>query len=231
MNSKAVSEIFGYILLFGMVTTVVFLMYVQVYSELERQQEISVFKAMEDSFIVLQDVERLVAYNVSQSKTISLRVEKGILYAKRNFGSINISINGTWHNCSYGAIIYEVGSSKIVLENGAMIECFGNDCIMLSKPRMFNRSGEIFISIINASGGLAFTGFERMMLENSGSKIISRTKNTNINIMFHSFGNVDTTHVWVKYFVDELGFEDVDGDTVNATCVNVTIAIHNVTVS
>jgi hypothetical protein len=231
IDSKAVSEILGYILVFGMIVVAVSLIYMQVYPELKRQQEISVFKAMEDLFTVLQGVERLVAYNVSQSKTVSLRIEEGDIYATRDFGCINISINGSWHNCSYGAIVYEVGNSKIILENGAVIECFGDDCIMLSKPRMFNRSGNVFISIINASGRLAFTGFGQMTFENCGSKIVNKTTNASVNITFHPSGDVNTTRVWIKYFVEDLGFRDVGNNTVNATGVNVTIAIHNVSIS
>ncbi len=220
MDSKAVSEVLGYILVFGMVVMAVFIIYIQFYPEIQRQQDISVFKSMEDTFTVLKNVEELVAYGASPSKTISLRVERGIIYAKPNT-QWNITVGGKKFT-THGVITYEVRDMKILLENGAIIECFGKECIMMSKPRIIRKSGEIFLSLINIRGSLALSGFGQISLENNGSEVY-KGSNTNISIEF----NTPAREVWIKYFKD-LGFTE-SSNSVTCKNVNVTIAIHNIT--
>jgi len=95
---------------------------------------------------------------------------------------------------------------------------------MTSEPRMFNRSGHVFLSIINTSGSLVFTGFDRITFENACSNLIC-SKRANLIIEF----NTSTKDVWVNYFSEKLHFRKIN-DRVEASNVNVTIAIHNVTI-
>ena len=231
MDSKGVSEVYGYILVFMMIMIAVSMVYTQVYPEIKNQQESAVFEAMEDTFIVLQDVEKLVAYDVSPSRTVSLRVEEGVVSVSPDFGWTNVSVyNGTWNNHSfrYGAIRYEVGTSSIILENGAVVECFGSGCIIVSKPNMFCVDNNVFLSMINASGKTSFSGLRLVTLENNGSSSMIY-ENADVWIKF----DTPTKDAWVNYFSNsmcDIKFEKVDDSTVKISGVNVTISYHNVSV-
>lgn len=228
LNSKAVSEILGFILIFSMIMMAVSLIYVQVYPEINKQQEYATLNSMENSFIIMQNIEYPVAYNILPTKTVNLRVEKGVIYAIPNFGNMSIIINGKNIRYSYGVLVYEVGNSKILLENGAVIECFGDEgCICLSNPKIFRVSDEVFISLVNINGSMGLAGLGQITFKNDGSRLLlTNTKVYNISITF----NTPTYKWWVNYF-RSMGFHVINNTTVSANNINVTIVIHNISVS
>jgi hypothetical protein len=187
-GKRGVSEVLGYILLFGMVSIALTLVYIYAMPQIQSHQEYTSFKAMEDTISTIKTITELVAYNITPSKSINVRIENGILYVTND---INVTIetnpqNNPLNNTKLYALVYEIGNNKIILLVDTIFECFGNDCIVISRPRIMNLSGHAYLSFINISGSKALSGSGVLTFENNGSCVDSYTLNQ-VNLIFDAF--------------------------------------------
>jgi len=227
MDNKGVSEVLGYILIFGMVTFALTIVYMNAMPQIQSQQEYACFKSMESTFMTLKTVSELVAFNITPSKTVNLRIDNGILYTT---DKINVSIEGVTAN----ALVYEIGSNRIILLADTIFECFGDDCIVISKPRASNVNGHAYVSLINFSGSFTLSGSGAITLSNNGSEVINLDRHS-INITFNS-ENRNLANNLAEAFntsLKEQGFSTIHADN-NVTIQNINgviVCLHNVTVS
>jgi len=200
--SKAISEVYGYILMFSIVVLTVSLVYTQFYPQLTRNQEATALKSMENTFSVLQAAERLVMFNVSPAKAVNIKVENGLLLVNSSFGKISLKVGGNYYNYTCGAIIYEMARNKLILENGAVIECSMKECTILLTPHIYvssNSSGyitDIFISIVNITGlNQSIKGMKTLCFYQINTEIVS-IQNTNLEMQFFD----ETKDAWLNWF-------------------------------
>ena len=207
---KGVSEVLGYIMVLLIVVTSITIIYALGIPALNAQQNLAIFRSMECSFYVLQDELNLVAYNITPERSFSMSVDRGTIVVCPKFGTMNIVVlNENHHNVfdlsqalghpyEFGAIVYCTGNRKgIILTNGAMMECFGDRCLMVTCPR-FVSSGKlnVFLSLINVSGSFSFTGKHTIVLRNLRDK----------TLQFNAKGRTIVI-VNVRVQADEFGFD------------------------
>jgi len=184
---KAVSEVLGYILILAIVVATITVIYAAGMPAVRSQQDIAVFRSMENTFYILQNVERLVAYNITPEKAVTVRAEGGSIAVIPDFGWINISVtyqNKTQIsdelpiNCSCGALVYIHRSGKaIILFSSAIINYYDKNTVKIISGPRFNkivdpsRGLNIYLSIINVDGIVSFAGSKTLIFKNNKSKI------------------------------------------------------------
>jgi hypothetical protein len=190
-NRKAVSEIVGYILVLMAIVATITVIYSAGMPAIKSKQDLAVFKSVENTFYILQNVERLVAYNVTPTKSIGVRIEDGSFAVVPDWGYIRISVRYTpGHGLGvvevfnfskrYGAVVYVKGDKAIILDNGAMIECHRSRCFVVSEPRFLKTADgylNLYFSLINVSGSVSFTGKRNVVFKNVGSTILPTFSN------------------------------------------------------
>ncbi len=158
-----VSEVFGYILVFVMVSFLLSVIYLQAMPQLKSQEDYANFKVMEDNLMVLRDYIGLVAFNVTPSKVVNLNVNKGVVYL-----TPIATVYTSTENYTISSLVYEIGNSRIYIFCGAVVECFGNSCIVISDPPFTKDC----IRLINLSGYLAFSGPHSLTLTNANVTVL-----------------------------------------------------------
>ena len=204
-SHKAVSEVLGYILILSVVVATITVIYAAGMPAVRSQQDIAVFRSMENTFYILQNVERLVAYNITPEKAVTVRAEGGSIAVIPDFGWINIIVrrgpsghpvefsltDALGHPYNYSVILYITKNNKaIILDNGAILECYGSRCFLVSKPRFLrvvdsNNGLNLYFSLINISGRVSFAGYKALTFKNLGSFILNfsdTTSNSPLNL-------------------------------------------------
>lgn len=259
LRSKAVSEVLGYILILSVVVATVTVIYAAGMPAIRSQEDLAVFRSMENTFYVLQNVERLVAYNITPVKSVSIRAEGGTIVVVPNWAILKVEVfkgggNSLAANYTYkyGAIVYLSRNGKaIILDNGAILECYGSRCFMVSYPRIlrWNNSSacELYISLINVTGSLSFVGYKNILFRNINTHISTYTNqnppvdtvNISIEVVGASKLGLNSTAIadaWINYF-KSIGGEKIrvgpgkGKSKFNYSKIYITIGTYNITVS
>ncbi len=170
-----VSEIYGYILVFVMVSFFLTLVYLQAMPQIRSYENYANMKVMEGEFIVLGDHISSIALGITEEKIVNLNVKKGVVYsdeiANVNFSGKSLKITG---------LVYSIDGMKLYLVFGAVVECFDNGCVVLTDPPFVNGS-KSYIQIINLTCDLAFTGMKSLSIERENVRIYNGSY---VNITF-----------------------------------------------
>ncbi len=215
-RDKGVSEVLGYILVFTMVAFAVSLAYVYAIPQIQEQQEFSSFKSMESAFLILKTSSELVAFNITPSKVINLWVEKGVVHTSDR---IRMILNTSDGNYTVNSLVYDLGGNKIILLADTLFECFGNDCIALTKPTVTNGS----MTVINFQGNFALSGHGAIAFKNNGS-IVREVRGVNV-----TFDAGYLSSSIARAFYNEIKIGELSGNAIEIS-ENVTLAVHNVSV-
>ncbi len=270
---KAVSEVLGYILVLAIVVATITVIYAAGMPAVRSQQDIAVFRSMENTFYILQNVERLVAYNITPEKAVTVRAEGGsiaVISDYITFREIQVvgikqggnEVNRTLSNVTYGAIVY-IGSSGnrgLVLDNGAVLFWTGDKIqplpanlkyvgnVPIISTRIFRIGNNVYISIINVTGELSFSGQKMIIFKNINSeikyypnaKMIKIWKDIIVNEKARALGinTTELSELWRTSIMRCLNgsipgnsnWIQIRPNPSNAR-LNVTIAIYNITVS
>lgn len=190
-------EIFGYILVFVMVSFLLSVVYMEAMPRISNYEDYANFKVMEGEFMVLRDVVMSVSSNVTPKKVVNLNVKRGVVYID-HVGNMSLYDGVSTYNYELSALVYKVGNNKIYLVLGSVVDCFGEDCVVIVKPPF----SEKYAQIINISGYLAFTGARSLFFYNEGSELY---ENVSINVTFRN-------ESLAKEFNKSIGgFSEVDG--------------------
>ncbi len=225
LNGKAVSEVLGYILVLSVVVATITVIYAAGMPAIRSQEDIAVFRSMENTFYVLQNVERLVAYNITPEKAVTVRAEGGSIAVIPDWGILSICINKSGkykfnksYSYPYGAIIYLGNNGKgLILDNGVILEAYGNAVFpasansirvnnrLLIYPRIFREGNDIYISLINLKGDVSFSGQKMLIFNNTKTTLIYNTSVSQIRIRVSitnasKFGwnNTQITELWLN---------------------------------
>ncbi len=216
LNGKAVSEVLGYVLILSIVVATVTVIYAAGMPAIRSQENLAVFRAMENTFYILQSVERLVAYNITPVKAVTVRAEGGSIAVIPDWGTMYVGINGKVKEYPYGAIVYLSNDGRgIVLDNGAILEAYGNRFVpspvnaitpkQLILTRIDRVGNEVYISLINVTGNVSFSGQKTIVLKNVRIDDNESYSGVNLKIRVNitgasKFGWNDTsaTELWIN---------------------------------
>ncbi len=252
--SKGVSEVLGYILILAIVVATVTAIYAAGMPAVKSQEDLAVFRAMENTFYILQDVERLVAYNITPEKAVTVRAEGGSVVVVPDWGTMYVKINGLIKSYPYGAIVYLSNNGKgIILDNGAVLEAYGSRIVPSPTNSITNRQliltkimrvgNDVYISLINVTGNVSFAGQKTIIFKNINIKFKYNNTFTHqlkikVNITGASkFGWNDTsaTELWINSIEYALNRTIKKGkkatNWVVLKNVNVTMVVYDVKVS
>jgi flagellin-like protein len=231
MDKKGVSEVVGYLITFGIVVTVVGVIYSTGMPVVDDTKEKSAFLSMETSFMTLQSHVKKVAFGQSPLRTMKLNLILGSIGTNDDAGNIVVTVDGSPHNISFGNIEYTIDSRKVVYELGAVIESTPGGSIIISDPPIFNSSGDVFISVINVSGGFSAGGGMAEMHMGGPGGLYNVTSDTHVynssdfvSSLDISISSTSYQAAWDRYLNDEFG-----GSTV--TNCTLTLVSHDVTIS
>ena len=143
MNNKAVSEVVGYIFVFGIILTAVTYAYLNVNNLVKETTDKYKVEGIRESFKRVQNVFFLSVYGGAPVQSIQVEFQGGHLYIE-NQTSIRIRASGSpiW-NGDVRSLSYELNDYKIVIENGAIWEDFYGYKRSVMDPRIFVKRVEV----------------------------------------------------------------------------------------
>ena len=193
-NETAVSEVVGFILIFGMVILAIGIIYAFGYPMLQSNMETSVFESSEQSFIVIQSNMKAVAFEQSPVKTVKMKLQTAAL-AYSNESSIQLDYNNTTIKKPLGRIEYIQDERKIVYESGGVFKrYYQNNQVLVANPHIFSTtaaSGENVVSVgiitlygNNASSG--GSGILSLSMKHNDSQLRQLNDNTTLTLTINS---------------------------------------------
>ncbi|MBP2031023.1 hypothetical protein J2755_001971 [Methanohalophilus levihalophilus] len=193
-DENAVSEVVGFILIFGMVILAIGIIYAFGYPMLQSNMETSVFESSEQSFIVIQSNMKAVAFEQSPVKTTKMKIQTATLaYSNESF--IQIDYNGTTIKKALGRIELIQDEKKIVYESGGVFKRYDRDSqVLVSNPHIFSTvaaSGEnvVSVGIISLYGNAASSGgggIISLSMEHNTSQLTQMNDNATLTLTVNS---------------------------------------------
>jgi len=222
LNNSAVSEVVGYILIFGIVMGAISFIYLVGFPALQNSQDVTQFRGVEQGFLVLQSDIAKVAYDQASVRTTKIGLGSGSLVVNPNKCNLSITINGDLKfNDTIGLIEFtSTRNDKIAWIDGGVFKKYssGGGSIMVFRPRIFKvtnsiNNNTIFLTLIRINNSLSASSI-------GGSGIASITTSTNLNpsLVFNTpevyyNGNMtikitnEYARAWKNYLDDE--FDEV----------------------
>lgn len=143
MNDKAVSEVVGYIFVFGIILSAVTYAYLNVNTLVKDTTDKYRVEGIRESFKRIQNVFFLSVYGGAPLQSIQVEFQGGRLYLD-NQSTVRIKA-GTyplWVG-NINSLNYELGDYKVVIENGAIWEDFYGYKRTITNPRIFVKRVEV----------------------------------------------------------------------------------------
>jgi hypothetical protein len=159
IGNRAVSEIVGYVLLFGMVVTVSGMIIVMgggLVAEMSNDLESD---RAEKSLQQFDSMVSTVALSPTEAKEAKLRTDGGSYRIREDTGQINITATNVTsgdttvlHTTSFGTIVHQSGQHKVAYQGGGVWRNAGGGGQMISPPEFSYRDGTLTFPIINVTG-------------------------------------------------------------------------------
>lgn len=222
MNDKGVSEIVGYIFVFGIVLSTVAYAYINVANIIKDTSEKYRVEGLRESFKRVQNVFFLSAYGGSPLQSIQTELQGGSFYINDN-PRIKVTVNGTTIlNEKAGSIVFEFKDYKIAVENGAVFEDYYGYHRTVVDPRIFIQQVEIS-QVSGAKGNVTMAVFyiTKGNLSISGYGPLELIFNARVreSHFYDSEGNMsieiisDFSERWWNYFRNTMGIVTTNPST------------------
>ena len=221
-RNAAVSETLGYILLFGIVTLSMGVIYAIGYPALQTNMDANVFESAEQNFIVLQSNMERVAFDQTPVKVLKLKLQSSSI-GVTNESSISVTSDGSSWNYSTGEIVFSKDGKTISYEMGGVFKKYPREAtVMVSEPPIYVTSFEntsvtnIGIVSVNGDSQLSGKGIATINLRHNSSGMYMSPTKTNVSV------DIYTNHPfkWEEY-LEEMGFN------VTSTSPSVSAHINN----
>ena len=224
-SDDAVSEVVGYILIFGMVVTMVGLIFIVGIPSIEDAQERAYFESIKRGITVLDSKASMVALGESPAQTIRIDSKGGIFGVNGTASNIKILMDEEEIvNGSLGTLTYELSDTVIAYEGGGVwMKYPKGDPVMISPPEFHYNGETLTLPIIRLLGNeyTSGTGTVQFKVAKDNSNILFPLRE-NINFTNPVAGTKDIQIIitsdyykaWAKY-VDER--TEVHGVTTNDT--------------
>jgi len=164
-SNRAVSEVIGYVIIFGIVMLAIGTIYAVGFPLLQSSKDATQFQSIEQGFLILQTDLFKVALDQAPVRTTKLgTAEGGSLRSDPDACNLTIEIihSGTVdnHTIVMGNIEFNSRVGSVACENGAVVVKYQSGSIMRSKPRMFNSTdqGDILFSLVKINDSFSSRG-------------------------------------------------------------------------
>ncbi|MBA1342559.1 MAG: hypothetical protein C5S52_03065 [ANME-2 cluster archaeon] len=164
-SDRAVSEVIGYVIIFGIVILSIGMIYAVGFPVLRSSTDATQFKSIEQGFLILQTDLFKVALDQAPVRTTKLgTAEGGSLRSDPDACNLTIEIThgGTRdnHTIAMGNIEFNSRVGSVACENGAVVVKYQAGSVMLSNPRMFNSTdqGDILFSLVKINDSFSSRG-------------------------------------------------------------------------
>jgi len=208
-QDAAVSEVMGYIVMFGVVIISISAIYVMGYPILQSNMDSSIFESSEQNFIVLQSNMKMVAYDHVPVKNMKMKLYSSSL-ATTNELQISIQYDNTvvYSNSSLSGIEYNKDDNMILYENGAVFKGYHpRGAVMVSEPRIYSSTMDgvnittIGLIMVNGNSGISGKGIATLNMQHNTSSLIKTDDTVNVTLSMNS----RFAPLWKEYFED-IGF-------------------------
>lgn len=194
MNERAVSEIIGFIIIFGMVVTSIGIVYANAVPQLQESREVENVQNAERAFSILQNNINDVSVRQAPSRSTQIRLQGSTIeILDGSETSINVTVNGFSRQYAYSPIVYtNTDDLRIVYENGAVFRSIRDGGSgMTYKPNWRINEDVAILPIIRTIGGTAsVSGTSTVLIRACASNCDSRQRNVGTNVT-EDPGNVD----------------------------------------
>lgn len=162
-NDRAVSETLGYILIFGIVSACIGMVFITGSQIISDTQESANFQGMEQNFNVISSDLRRTAFEESPVMTTNIKVDYGTL-SLSPVGHSDVKMlvyyNGHLYDMDLGSLTFQssVWGKSISIENGAMVKMYGGNgawnSLMTQQPRIYysDSTKTLYIASISLHG-------------------------------------------------------------------------------
>ncbi len=221
-SNRAVSEVIGYVIIFGIVMLAIGMIYAVGFPVLRSSTDATQFQSIEQGFLILQTDLFKVALDQAPVRTTKLgTAEGGSLRSDPAACNMTIEIThgGTRDNHSIlmGNIEFNSRVGSVACENGAVVVKYQAGSVMLSKPRMFNSTdqGDILFSLVKINdsfsslgGGIAQVTISNPRFNESVFNTPAVYQNGELRLRFDS----EYADAWERFISDEFDTAfDADG--------------------
>ena len=209
-NEEAVSEVIGFIYIFGIVILSMSIIFVMGYPMLQSNMDQSIFESTTQSFIVLQGNMKMVGFDQVPVKTMKMQLNGATLSVTRN-SNITISIEGEIpYTVELGGIEYQKNDKYITFENGGVWKKYPEGIVMVSNPRIYTGNDittginytTIGIVSVNGESSTGGQGIAILNMNYNDSSLNQTTVPVNVTLMINSTYASD----WDKY-LNDIGFD------------------------
>jgi hypothetical protein len=210
-NEEAVSEVIGFIYIFGIVILSMSMIYVVGFPMLQKSIDDTVFESTEQNFIVLQSYMKMVGFDQVPVQSLKIRLQGATL-------SVTQKSNMTIDYEDEPPILYNTGEIEfnkndnyLTYENGGVWKRYLDGSLMVSKPRIYTgKIGTINITTIgvvlaygeSSAGG---NGISVLKMEHNDSIINKSSGPVNLTLSINSIYAKD----WID-FLESIDFKIID---------------------
>lgn len=147
MSEKAVSEVFSYMLIFGIVMAAISIVYIQVYSStIETSQKFKV-EGIRESFRKIYNVFILSVYGGASLQQIQIELQGGRMFTE-NSTYVRVKIGNEVFEFYPKSLNYQLGDYRISFENGALWDSYYGYNRSIQTPAIYIKT----VQIPHASG-------------------------------------------------------------------------------
>ena len=223
-DTRAVSEVVGYILVFSLVLGTITLVYAAGLSGLNDTRDAERITNAERAFDVLANNFQQMGRGEAPNRATEMKLAEAQLSTsdRRN---VNISADGVDPAVVRPVTIrYNPGSdTSIVYENGAVIRVDNGNAVMLEEPDFLFDDGNVVVRYIEPRGsGQSIGGTSTTVLvraERTSSKVlVNRGGSTNVTIAMRT--HPDRVNAWEDYYTESIKAATGTTPTCNRSTVN-----------
>jgi len=221
-NEEAVSEVIGFIFIFGIVILSMSTIYVLGFPALQKSMDDTVFESTEQNFIVLQSYMKMVGFDQVPTQSLKIRLQGATLSVTQKS---NLTIEYDSKTLTYvtGEIEYTKNDNYLTYENGGVWKRYPEGSLMVSTPRIYtgkiNGSNITTIGVVLAHGESfqSGSGISILKMEHNDSSIINPPNLVNVTLIINSRYASD----WRKFL------ESIEFTTTNYTDSSLTVMRNN----
>jgi hypothetical protein len=222
-NEEAVSEVIGFIFIFGIVILSMSTIYVLGFPALQKSMDDTVFESTEQNFIVLQSYMKMVGFDQVPMQSLKIRLQGATLSVTQKSNLTIVYDDVSPETYVTGEIEFNKNDNYLTYENGGVWKRYPDGSLMVSKPRIYtgkiNGSNITTIGVVLANG-TSFqggNGISILKMEHNDSSIINPPNLVNVTLIINSTYASD----WRKFL------ESIEFTTTNYTDSSLTVIRNN----
>ena len=211
-DTRGVSEVVGFILVFSLVLGTITLVYASGISGLDNTRDAERITNAERAFDVLANNFQQMGRGEAPNRATEMKLAEAQLSTSTG-REVNISADGVDPAVAQPVTIrYNPGTdTSIVYENGAVIRVDDGNAVMLEEPDFLFDDGDVVVRYIEPQGsGQSIGGTSTTVLvraeRTSSDVLVNRESSTGIEIKMQT--HEDRAGVWEEYYEEQIAAAD-----------------------